>query len=120
MRARPPWIWGSGTPRREFLHCADLARAGLFLLENFSQSGPINVGVGEDISIRDLALLMREIVGFEGELEFDLSKPDGTPRKLMDVSRINALGWRAEVELRAGVGETYAWFRENVGVLVER
>ena len=113
-------IWGSGTPRREFLHCSDLARACLFLLENFAAPGPINVGVGEDISIRELALLVREVVGFEGELAFDAFKPDGTPRKLMDVSRINDLGWRAETGLRAGVARTYEWFVENVGALAER
>ena len=113
-------IWGSGTPRREFLHSQDLADACLFLMEHFDGSGPINIGVGEDISIRDLALLVREIVGFEGELAFDTSKPDGTPRKLMDVSRLNELGWRAQIELREGVKNTYAWFLENVDALPER
>ena len=113
-------IWGSGTPRREFLHSQDLARASLFLLENFSQPGPINVGVGEDISIRGLALLLRDVVGFKGELSFDASKPDGTPRKLMDVSRLNGLGWHAQIALREGVARTYDWFRENVGALAER
>ena len=113
-------IWGSGTPRREFLHSQDLADACLFLMEHFDGSGPINIGVGEDISIRDLALLVREIVGYEGELAFDTSKPDGTPRKLMDVSRINELGWRAEIELREGVKTTYAWFLENVDALPQR
>ena len=106
-------IWGSGTPLREFLNSQDLAQACLFLMENFSQPGPINVGFGEDISIRDLALLMRDVVGFEGELRFDASKPDGTPRKLMDVSRINQLGWTAQIKLREGIQSTYRWFLEN-------
>ena len=113
-------VWGSGTPLREFLHCQDLAEACLFLMENFSEPGPINVGFGEDLSIRDLALLMRDVVGFEGELRFDSSKPDGTPRKLMDVARINDLGWRAQIGLRAGVARTYDWFVENVEDLPQR
>ena len=113
-------IWGSGTPLREFLHSQDLAQACLFLMENFSAPGPLNVGYGEDISIRDLALLIREIVGFEGELAFDASKPDGTPRKLMDVSRINDLGWKARIDLRAGVQSTYDWFLNHVENLPQR
>ena len=113
-------IWGSGTPLREFLHSQDLAQACLFLMENFSAPGPINVGYGEDLSIRDLAMLMRDVVGFEGELSFDASKPDGTPRKLMDVTRINELGWRAQIDLRAGVSRTYDWFLENVEALPQR
>ncbi len=113
-------IWGSGTPLREFLHSQDLAQACLFLMENFSAPGPLNVGYGEDISIRDLALLIREIVGFEGELAFDASKPDGTPRKLMDVSQINDLGWKANIDLRSGVQSTYDWFLNNVENLPQR
>ena len=113
-------IWGSGTPRREFLYSDDLADACLFLLQNWSGSGPINVGSGEDISIRELALLIREIVGFEGELEFDSSKPDGTPRKLMDVSRLKDAGWSFQTPLRAGIERTYAWFLENVDALPQR
>ena len=113
-------IWGSGTPLREFLHSQDLAQACLFLMENFSQSGPINVGFGEDISIRDLALLIRDVVGFKGELAFDSSKPDGTPRKLMDVSQINGLGWRAQIGLREGIESTYRWFLENTAMLPQR
>ena len=113
-------IWGSGTPLREFLHSQDLARACLFLMENFSAPGPINVGFGEDISIKDLALLIRDVVGFEGELSFDASKPDGTPRKLMDVSQINQLGWNADIELREGVTQTYEWFLANVEQLPQR
>ena len=113
-------IWGSGTPLREFLHSQDLAQACLFLMENFSGFGPINVGYGEDISIRDLALLIRDIVGFEGELAFDSSKPDGTPRKLMDVSQINSLGWKAQIGLREGIESVYDWFLNNAEALPQR
>ena len=113
-------IWGSGTPMREFLHSQDLAEACLFLMENFDGSGPINVGFGEDITIRDLALLIRDIVGYEGELRFDASKPDGTPRKLMDVSQINQLGWRAKIGLREGIEGVYDWYLNNVEALPER
>ena len=113
-------IWGSGTPMREFLHSQDLAQACLFLMENFSGSGPINIGFGADITIKDLALLIREIVGFEGELSFDSSKPDGTPRKLMDVSRINQLGWEAQIPLSEGIQSVYDWFLNNVDALPQR
>jgi GDP-L-fucose synthase len=106
-------IWGSGTPRREFLYNDDLADACLFLMENFSAPGPINIGTGEDISIKELALLIREVVGYQGELRFDASKPDGTPRKLMDVSRLGTAGWQAQVGLREGIEKTYRWCREN-------
>ncbi len=102
-------VWGSGNALREFLFVDDLAEACLFLMENWNGSGPINVGVGEDISIRDLALLIREIVGFEGEIAFDASQPDGTPRKLLDVSRLQGLGWRASTDLKTGIGLTYNW-----------
>ena len=107
-------VWGSGTPRREFLHVDDLARACLFLLEHYDAPEPINVGVGEDLPIRELAALVAEVVGYEGGLEFDASKPDGTPRKLLDVSRIHALGWRAEIGLREGLEQTYAWYRDQL------
>lgn len=106
-------IWGSGTPLREFLYVDDLAEACLFLMDSFSEAGPVNVGTGEDISIRDLALLIKDVVGFPGELAFDASKPDGTPRKLMDVSRINRAGWKARTGLREGVEKTYRWYLEN-------
>lgn len=106
-------VWGSGEPRREFLYSEDLADACLFLLGNVSEPGPINVGTGKDITIRDLALLIREIVGFEGELVFDSTKPDGTPRKLMDVSRLTAYGWSATTSLRDGIVRTYDWYRQN-------
>ncbi|WP_034335473.1 GDP-L-fucose synthase family protein [Deinococcus misasensis] len=103
-------IWGTGTPRREFLHVDDLAEACLFLMERFSAAGPINVGTGEDISIRDLAVLVQKVVGFEGQLVFDPTRPDGTPRKLLDVSRIQALGWSAKVPLEEGIQHSVQWF----------
>ncbi len=106
-------LWGTGSPRREFLHVEDLARAVVTLLERYDDAPPINVGVGDDVTIRELAELIREIVGFEGVIEWDTSKPDGTPRKLLDVSRINALGWKAQIDLRVGITSTYEWFKAN-------
>lgn len=100
-------IWGSGTPLREFLHADDLANACIFLMENYNEAGLVNIGVGEDISIYNLALLIKEIVGFEGEIVLDRSKPDGTPRKLMDVSKINGIGWQAKISLREGIERVY-------------
>ena len=100
-------LWGSGTPRREFLHADDLSEACLFLMENYDQPEIINIGVGEDISIRDLAELIQEIVGYKGVLEFDPTKPDGTPRKLLDVSRLTALGWKARIDLEVGIRSIY-------------
>ena len=110
-------IWGSGTPRREFLFVDDLARASLFLLENYDDSQIINVGIGEDLSIYDLATLMAKTVGYEGTLRQDASKPDGTPRKLLDVSRLNQLGWRATTELREGIESTYEWYLSHLDSL---
>jgi GDP-L-fucose synthase len=109
-------VWGSGKALREFLYVDDLATACLFLMENWNGSGPINVGVGEDISIRDLAFLVRDIVGFEGEITFDASQPDGTPRKLLDVSRLQNLGWWANTDLKTGIGLTYNWMLTNMGL----
>lgn len=106
-------IWGSGTPRREFLHVDDLAAACLFLMQNYEGIEIVNVGVGEDISIKELALLIKEVVGYSGELKFDSSKPDGTPRKLLDVSRLHSLGWKANISLREGLAATYRWYLEN-------
>jgi GDP-L-fucose synthase len=103
-------LWGSGTPRREFLHVDDLAAACLFLLENYDSAETINVGVGQDVTIRELAEIVADVVGYDGALVQDTSKPDGTPRKLLDVSRINELGWKATVQLHDGVAETYEWF----------
>jgi len=107
-------IWGSGTPLREFLFVDDLAHAVSFLLENYDSPETINVGVGEDLSIHDLAILIAETVGYEGALVQDPTKPDGTPRKLLDVSRINALGWTATTDLRAGIAATYEWYTKNI------
>jgi GDP-L-fucose synthase len=106
-------LWGSGSPRREFLHADDLGRACLYLLENYDDEVAINVGVGEDVSIKELAELIQKITGFEGEIEWDSSKPDGTPRKLLDVSRISALGWKAQISLEDGIRSTYEWYKAN-------
>jgi len=103
-------LWGSGTPRREFMHVDDLADACLFLMQGYEDERIINVGVGEDVSIAELAALVGAVVGFAGEIVLDSSKPDGTPRKLLDVSRLHALGWRARIELEAGIRETYQWY----------
>jgi GDP-L-fucose synthase len=103
-------LWGTGTPRREFLHVDDLAEALLFLLDNYDDPMTINVGVGEDVTIRELAELVADVVGYEGELVQDTTKPDGTPRKLLDVSRLTALGWTASTALRDGIARTYEWF----------
>jgi GDP-L-fucose synthase len=111
--AKAVTLWGSGSPRREFLHADDLGRACLFLLENYNDDIAINVGVGEDVSIKELAELIKDIVGFEGTIEWDSSKPDGTPRKLLDVSRIHALGWKASISLEKGIRDTYDWYIKN-------
>ena len=110
-------MWGSGTPRREFLHVDDLADAVVQLTETYEGEDIVNIGVGEDISIRELAELMREITGYQGEIVNDTSKPDGTPRKLLDVSRLHALGWEAKIPLRQGIEQTYRWFVEHHGEL---
>ncbi|MDI6716131.1 MAG: GDP-L-fucose synthase [Actinomycetota bacterium] len=106
-------VWGTGSPRREFLYVDDLADACLFLMKHYDDSELINIGVGEDLTIKELALLIKEIVGFEGKIEFDASKPDGMARKLLDVSKINSLGWKAKVDLRQGIEATYRWYCEN-------
>jgi len=100
-------VWGSGTPRREFLHAGDMADACVFLMKNYDKEGLINIGVGEDLSIKELAELMKEITGFKGRIVFDSSKPDGTPRKLMDVSKLLALGWKASTDLKTGIETVY-------------
>ena len=107
-------LWGTGTPRREFLHVDDLAGACLYVMEHYEGEAFLNVGVGEDVSIRELAELVRRVVGFEGRINWDSSKPDGTPRKLLDVSKLHALGWRARIPFEEGVRSTYAWYRANV------
>ena len=106
-------IWGTGTPRREFLHVDDLADACVFLMHSYSDEKPVNVGVGEDISIRELAELVARVVGFEGKIINDTSKPDGTPRKLLDVARMTTMGWRARVRLEDGVRSTWEWFTQS-------
>jgi GDP-L-fucose synthase len=106
-------VWGTGRPRREFLHVDDLASACLLLLEKYDSPEIINVGCGEDISIRELSELICDVVGFDGELAWDTSKPDGTPRKLLDVTKLRALGWKPEIPLRDGIARTYEWFRVN-------
>lgn len=103
-------IWGSGSPMREFLFADDLADACYFLIQNYNEPNLINIGTGEDLSIKDLALLIKEVIGFKGELVFDTSKPDGTPRKLMDVGKLHALGWKHQIELKQGIALAYQDF----------
>jgi GDP-L-fucose synthase len=116
--ARELVVWGSGTPRREFLHVDDCAAACVFLLENYDSPEIINVGCGEDISIRELAQLICDMVGFAGELAWDTSKPDGTPRKLLDVGKLTKLGWGPTITLRDGIARTYDWFVKNVALSI--
>jgi GDP-L-fucose synthase len=106
-------LWGSGTPLREFLHTDDLANACTYLLENYNDDAPINVGWGQDISIAELGLMIAQIVGFEGQIQWDSSKPDGTPRKLLDTRKINSLGWEPSISLRDGIESTYRWYVES-------
>jgi GDP-L-fucose synthase len=113
-RAREMIVWGTGTPRREYLHVDDCASACLFLLENYDSPEIINVGCGEDVSIRELAELISDVVGFDGELAWDKTKPDGTPRKLLDISKLRALGWKPAIPLRDGIAGAYDWFLKNV------
>lgn len=103
-------VWGSGTPFREFIHVDDVAQAALFLMESYEGGDPVNIGSGVELSIRELAQKVGAVVGFAGEIVFDTSKPDGTPRKLCDVSRIHALGWQHRIDLDAGLKETYEWY----------
>jgi len=107
-------IWGTGSPQREFLHVDDLADACLFLMHRYNGDELVNIGVGEDLTIKELALLIKDVVGFEGEVEFDSSKPDGMARKLLDVSRLTDLGWQAGIDLRQGIEATYRWYVENI------
>src|SRR4051794_18457940 len=113
--ARTVTIWGTGTPRREFLYVDDLASACRFLLENYDSPEVINVGFGSDVTIRELAELICEVVGFRGALVFDAMKPDGTPRKLLDSSKLRALGWQPRIGLREGIAQTYQWYQQRVG-----
>jgi len=112
LRGRPAvTVWGSGNPRREFLHVDDLAAATVFLMESYDGEEIVNAGCGADLSIRELAELVREVVGYAGEIAFDTTKPDGTPRKLLDVGKLMALGWKPRISLREGIAGTYEWFR---------
>jgi GDP-L-fucose synthase len=106
-------IWGSGTPRREFLHVDDMADAVLYLLQNYDDEKIVNIGWGEDLTIRELAEIVMSVIGYNGALIFDPTKPDGTPRKLLDVSRLRNLGWQPRITLRAGIEATYSWFKEH-------
>jgi GDP-L-fucose synthase len=106
-------VWGTGTVRREFLHVDDLADAAVFLMQTYDDPGIVNVGTGLDVTIRELAEMIQRITGWQGRLVFDTSKPDGTPRKLLDVSRLNALGWRARIGLEEGITSTYQWYLQN-------
>lgn len=107
-------IWGTGSPLREFLHADDLADACYYLMQHYDEPGLVNIGVGHDISIKDLALLVKKITGFEGELKFDTSKPDGTPRKLMDVSKLHSFGWKHRIELEEGIAAVYTEVKEKL------
>jgi GDP-L-fucose synthase len=106
-------VWGTGTPRREFLHVDDLADAVIYLLKTYDEEPIVNIGWGEDVTIRELAEAVASVAGFRGRLEFDPSKPDGTPRKLLDTSRLTALGWAPKIKLKAGIESTYAWFKDH-------
>ncbi|NGZ99300.1 MAG: GDP-fucose synthetase, partial [Nitrospira sp. WS110] len=114
----PPTLWGSGTPRREFLHVDDCAEACLFLMERYSDAMIMNVGVGQDITIAELASLVAEVVGYRGAIQWDRTKPDGMARKLMDSSRIAALGWTSKIPLRQGLRDAYRWYQGHVGELM--
>jgi GDP-L-fucose synthase len=112
-------LWGTGTPRREFLHVDDLASAACFIMESYEGGDLLNVGVGEDLSIAELAELVARVVGYAGQIRFDPSRPDGTPRKLLDVSRLHALGWRARIGLEEGVRATYEWYCDHLPASVD-
>ena len=107
-------LWGSGSPMREFLHVDDLADASLFLMNNYNDSEIVNVGTGEDVTIKELAETIRDIVGYEGVIEWDTEKPDGTPRKLLDVSRLHSLGWKHSINLSDGIQKTYDWYKTQL------
>jgi GDP-L-fucose synthase len=113
-RAPAVTVWGTGTPLREFLHVDDCAAACLFLMNNYDGEEIVNIGVGKDLTIADLAERVRQVVGYDGRIVYDTSRPDGTPRKLVDVSKINGLGWSAGISLETGIRTTYAWFLEHV------
>jgi GDP-L-fucose synthase len=118
QRAPEVIVWGTGSPRREFLHVNDLADAAVFLMNEYDGDQIVNVGTGEDVSIRELAEMVADIVGFRGQLRFDTSKPDGAPRKLLDVSRLRSLGWEPHIGLRDGIATTYDWYKTNTSIHV--
>jgi GDP-L-fucose synthase len=110
-------VWGTGKPLREFMHVDDMADACVFLMENFNadEIGEfVNIGVGKDITIGELAELIKEIVGFKGEIRRDLSKPDGTPQKLLDITKLSSLGWKAKISLKDGIEQTYEWYQSQI------
>ena len=107
-------LWGSGTPRREFLHVDDLASACIFMLEEYDAEIPLNVGCGVDMTIFELAQIVARVTDFQGQIEWDSSRPDGTPQKLLDTSRINSLGWKPSIPLEVGIRETYEWFKTQL------
>jgi len=113
VRGESVVLWGTGAPRREFLHVDDLASACLFLMNKYDDAGIINVGTGTDITVKELADIIKRTVGYEGTVEWDTSRPDGTPRKLLDTSRMTALGWKPQISLEEGIRATYEWFLEN-------
>ncbi len=106
-------LWGTGSAKREFLHVDDFAEASLFLMQNYNDSSIVNVGTGEDVTIKELAEKIKNVVGYEGNIVWDTTKPDGTPRKLLDVGKINTLGWKYSIHLDKGVNSTYSWFKDN-------
>jgi len=106
-------VWGSGKTRREFLYSDDLAEGVLFLMENYVDSKIVNIGTGEDLTIKELATIIQQVVGFKGVLKFDKTKPDGTPQKILDVSKINSLGWKATTTLKKGIEKVYSWYIKN-------
>ena len=103
-------LWGDGSPLREFLHVDDLAKAILLLLNSYNEKGSVNIGVGKDITIMQLSLLIKQVVGFEGDIHWDNAKPNGTPRKLLDISKLQKLGWEPKIDLLSGISSTYEWF----------
>jgi GDP-L-fucose synthase len=109
-------LWGSGNPRREFLHVDDLAQACMFLMENYDKPEIVNIGTGEDITIAELADMVKDVVGYGGTISWDRSKPDGTPQKLLDVSKLKSLGWESEIGLKDGIRKTYGWYKENIKI----
>ena len=120
LRGDKSMIWGTGSPKREFLHVDDLSDACLFLMDNYDADDHINVGTGKEVSIKELATAVQQTVAPEIQLEFDTTKPDGMPRKLLDVSRLHDLGWKHSIELEDGIRSTYAWFEDNYDQAISR